>query len=145
MTSSLNLTLAVFLFWHSRIYQLPLTQPTTAHFSNDSNTCVASMVLHSPGFLLIWQIEHSHHRWPCLTSLKPFLWCATGFCVGPNSLHPLHKTSLWLGLMSLYLVSMFRRWYSAPSLCPSIKHSICNIFLGNLSVRHPDLDAGKQT
>ena len=28
--------------------------------------------------------------------------------------------------------------------CPSIEHSICNIFSRNHSVRHPDLDAGKK-
>ena len=27
----------------------------------------------------------------------------------------------------------------------STEHSICSIFSGNLSLRHPDLDAGKQT
>ena len=38
----------------------------------------------------------NHRRWPCLTSLnKPFLWCATGYRVGPISLHPLHETSFW--------------------------------------------------
>ena len=59
MTSLLHLTPAMFLFWHSWIFQLPLTQLTTAYFLTDSNTCMASPVLHSPGFLLIWQIEQS--------------------------------------------------------------------------------------
>ena len=34
---------------------------------------------------------------------------------------------------------------SQLQVCPSIEHSICSIFSRNLSVRHPDLDAGKQT
>ena len=40
--------------------------------------------------------------------------------------------------MSLDWVSIFHEQYSAPSLCSSNKHSVCNIFSGNLSVRHPD-------
>ena len=88
----------MFLFWHSWIFQLPLTQLTTAYFSTDSNTCMASLVLHSPIV--------SHCWWPCLASLKPFPQCATGFCVGPNSFHPLHKTSFWLDSVSLCWVCL---------------------------------------
>ena len=55
----MHLTPAMFLFWHSWIFQLLLTQLTIAYFVAECNTCMASQVLHSPGFLLIWQIEHS--------------------------------------------------------------------------------------
>ena len=43
----------------------------------------------------------SRRWWPHLTSLKPFLCSAIGFCVRRNSLHPLHKTSFWLDSASL--------------------------------------------
>ena len=58
MTFSLRFT-AMFLFRHSWFFQLPLTQMTTAYLWTDSNTCIAFLVLHSAGFLLIWQIEHN--------------------------------------------------------------------------------------
>ena len=59
MASFLHLTLAMFLFWHSWLFRQPLAQLITAYFSTDSNACMASPVLHSPGFLFIWQTEQS--------------------------------------------------------------------------------------
>ena len=142
----LHLTPAMFLFWHSWIFQLLLTQLTIAYFVAECNTCMASQVLHSPGFLLIWQIEHSQsssmttsHKSQALPMVCHRVLCWAQF--SSSSTQNLFLT--WL--VSLHWVSIFRGRYSVLSLCPSIENSICNIFSGNLSVRHPDLDAGKQT
>ena len=75
LTNSLHLTLAMvffpLFFWHSWFPQLPLTQLTTAYFSTDSSTCMASLVLHSPGFPFIWQIEHGQS--PSMTTSRKSL------------------------------------------------------------------------
>ena len=49
------------------------------------------------------QIEHNQllSMTAAHTSLIPFLWCSTGLCIGPDSVHPLHKTSFWHHPVSL--------------------------------------------
>ena len=94
----------MFLFWHSLIFQLPLTQLTTAYFLTDSNTCMASLVLHSPGFLLIWQIEHNQSS-SMTTSHK-------------SQAFPMvcHRVLCWAQFSSSSTHDLFLTWFSVTRL-----------------------------
>ena len=101
----------MFLFWHSWIFQLPSTQMTTVYFLTNSNTCMASPVLHSTGFLPIWQTEHSHRRWPRLASFKPF---------------PMvyHRVLCWTQFSSSSTQNLFLTWFSVNLLSLSLLQTI---------------------
>ena len=146
MTSTLHLTLAMFFFWLSWIFQLPLTQMTTAYFLTDSNTCLASLVLHSPGFLLIWQTEHSQSSsiTTSHTSQAFPMACHKVLCWAQFSSSPTQNLFLTWFYVTLLSLSLFRMIPSSKSLSP-IEHSLYNIFVANLSLRQSDVDAVKQT
>ena len=112
MTSFLHLTPAVFLFWYSWIFQLPLTQLTTAYFLTDSNTYMASPVLHSPGFLFIWQIEHSQSSL-MTTSHK-------------SQAFPMvcHRVLCWPQVSSASTQNLFLTWFSVTRLSRSLSWTI---------------------
>ena len=112
MTSFLHLTPAVFLFWHSWIFQLPLTQLTIAYFMTNSKTCTASPVLHSPGFLLIWQIEHSQSS-SMTTSHK-------------SQAFPMmcHRVLCWAQFSSSSTQNLFLTWFSVARLSLNLSRTM---------------------
>ena len=111
MTSFLHLTPAMFLFWHSWIFQLPLTQLTRAYFLTDSNTCMASPVPHSPG-VLIWQIEHSlsSSMTPSRKSQALPMVC--------------HRVLCWAQFSSSSTQNLFLTWFSVTRLSLNLSRTI---------------------
>ena len=112
MTSFLHLTPAMFLFWHSWIFQLPLTQLTTAYFFTDSNTCMASPVLHCPDFLLIWQIEHSQS--PSMTTSHK------------SQAFPMvcHRVLYWAQFSSSSTQNLLLTWFSVTRLSLNLSRTM---------------------
>ena len=126
----LHLTPAMFLFWHSWVFQLPFTQLTTAYFLTDSNKCIASPVLHSS-----MTTSQNSQAFPMV--------CDRVLC--------------WAQFSSFSTQNLFLSWFSGTLLSLNLSRTQLQVsvppsniqsaisFSGKLSVRHLDLDAGIQT
>ena len=108
----MHLIPAMFLFWHSWIFQLPLTQLITAYFLTDSNTCMASLVLHSSGFFLIWQTEHSQ------SSLMTTFYKSQTFPM------VCHRVLCWAQFSSFSTQNLFLTWFSVTLLSLNLSRTI---------------------